>query len=298
MNKGVFYSLVAYICWGFFPLFFSTLNQVPPFQVVSNRIVWSCLFYFVLAVFLHELPALRKLITKRVLLVYLIAGTLLAINWLTFVWAVDAGFVVETSLGYFINPLVSVMLGVVFLKERLRMTQWIPVGLATIGVAYLTISHGSLPWIALVLALTFGTYGLIKKIAPLEAVHGMLLESATITIPALAYLVFEEFHGVGAFWHSGTATTSLLIFSGIVTAVPLLLFAYGTRRISLTTVGLLQYINPTIQFLTGVFLFGEPFTQNSLIGFGIVWLALIVFSIEAILNRKKSIPVSVFQPNQ
>ncbi len=218
--------------------------------------------------------------------IYAVAAVLLAVNWLTYVWAVNAGFIVETSLGYFINPLLSVLLGVVILRERLRLTQWIPLALAAAGVIYLTVVYGKLPWIALTLAFSFGFYGLLKKLAPLSSLFGLTLETGILLLPALIYLVFEQVRGTGAFLHTGTVSDLLLVGAGIATTIPLLLFASAARQIPLTTVGLLQYIAPTIQFILGVFVYREPFDHDHLIGFGMVWLALAIFWLENFLTHR------------
>jgi chloramphenicol-sensitive protein RarD len=251
---------------------------------MAHRVTWSFIFLVFLIALRKEFSQILKSFTKKIILTYSIAGILLAINWLTYVWGVNAGFVVETSLGYFINPLVSVVLGVVFLKEKLRKLQWIPVVLATIGVVYLAIDHGSLPWIALVLASTFGTYGLIKKVAPLPSIHGLTIETGAVLIPAVIFLLFVQFNGTAAFGHASPLTTFLLALSGIITAIPLILFASGAPKVPLTTIGILQYIAPTIQFLIGVFIYDEPFTTGKLIGFSIVWIALIIFTVEGLTN--------------
>jgi chloramphenicol-sensitive protein RarD len=239
-----------------------------------------------------QLNNIRTLLTPRIIILYLAAGILLSINWLTYVWGVNAGFVIETSLGYFINPLVSVFLGVVILREKLRPMQWLPVGLAAIGVIYLTIQHGSLPWIALVLAFSFGTYGLLKKIGPLKSLPGLTIETAGVFIPALVFLIFSEFQQTGAFGHINTFTSFLLILSGLVTAIPLILFAIGAPIVPLSTIGILQYIAPTLQFLIGMFIYHEPFSYQQLIGFAIIWLALIIFSIEGLNARRQAIKIA------
>jgi chloramphenicol-sensitive protein RarD len=286
MNKGSLYAVVAYGLWGFFPIYFKALHSVPAFQIMTHRVVWSFLFLTVVIVLLKEFKPLKASITPRILLIYLVASILLAVNWLIYVWGVNAGYVVECSLGYFINPLVSVLLGVIFLGERLRRLQWLPIGLAFGGVLYLTISFGSLPWIALALAFTFGLYGLVKKIAPLPSLQGLTLETGIIFLPGLAYLIFQESNGGGAFAHINTATTLLLALSGIVTAVPLLLFATSAHLVPLSTLGLIQFIAPSLQFMIGVFIYGESFTQDRVIGFCIIWAALLVFSIESLrINR-------------
>jgi chloramphenicol-sensitive protein RarD len=210
----------------------------------------------------------------------------LSINWLVYVWGVNSGFIVETSLGYFINPLISVLLGVLFLHERLRTMQWVPVGLATAGVLYLTFTYGRLPWIALSLALSFGIYGLVKKIAPLGSLYGLTLETALVFPIALLYLALVQFQGTGAFLHQGPPTDLLLIGTGAVTSIPLLMFASAARQIPLTMVGVLQYIAPTLQFLIGVFLYHEPFDHTRLIGFSLVWVALISFWVENYLASR------------
>jgi chloramphenicol-sensitive protein RarD len=225
-------------------------------------------------------------LTSKTVGIYSVAAVLLTINWLVYVWGVNAGFIVETSLGYFINPLLSVLLGVVFLRERLRPAQWIPVALAAAGVIYLTVAYGRPPWIALALAFSFGFYGFVKKLAPLGSLYGLTLETGIAFPFAVVYLAFMEFNGIGAFLHEGVLTNVLLICTGIITSIPLLMFASAARQIPLTVVGLLQYIAPTLQFLIGVFLYKEPFTHTQLIGFGIVWLALIVFWVENFLANR------------
>jgi chloramphenicol-sensitive protein RarD len=287
MKKGVISGFSSYFIWGLFPIYFKLLHSVPALQVMTHRVVWSFLFLLIIVLIRGEGKAFRLSITPRLFLIYLGAGTLLAINWVTYVWAVGQGYVVEASLGYFINPLVSVLLGVVFLKEKLRPIQWIPVVLAVIGVGYLTISYGKLPWISLVLAFSFGFYGLVKKISPLGSLHGLTLETGAIFVPALVYLLAQEFLGAGAFGHISPFITILLALTGIVTAVPLIMFSYGARNIPLNVLGLLQFITPILQFLSGVFLYGEPFTQHQLIGFGFIWAALLIFSVESFTNHNR-----------
>ena len=283
MNKGTWYALAAYVLWGMLPVYWKLLQHIPAPELLGHRIVWSfvCL---ALVLWLGQgwsriHSALRNL---KTLVWYIAAAALIAVNWLTYIWSVNAGFIVETSLGYFINPLLSVAMGVVFLRERLRRWQWIAIGLAGAGVLYLTFVHGSLPWIALTLAVTFSCYGLVKKIAPLGSLDGLTLETGILFVPALAWLLFEESTGSGAFPHAGALTVILLIGAGPVTSVPLLLFALAAQRIPLSVVGILQYIAPTMQFLLGVLVYHEPFTTTRLIGFGIVWVALIIYTAEGI----------------
>jgi chloramphenicol-sensitive protein RarD len=219
----------------------------------------------------------------RVLRLYSSAALLIGINWLTYVWAVNAGHIVETSLGYFINPLLSVLMGVIFLHEHLRPRQWIPLGLAAAGVLYLTFAYGSLPWIALTLAVSFGVYGLVKKIAPLGSLYGLTLETGILLIPAVCYLLYSDTNGSGAFLHTGTSSDFLMIGAGLVTTIPLLMFASAAQRISLSLVGILQYISPALGFLVGVIIYKEPFTHIQFIGYGIIWVALILFAAEGYL---------------
>lgn len=298
MKKGILYAVAAYFVWGFFPIFFKALQNVPADQILAHRILWS---FIVLTIFLllrREVGRLRELATGRIMLIYFTAGALLAVNWGTYVWAVNAGHVVEGSLGYFINPLVSVLLGVIFVREKLRPLQWLPVGLAVLGVAYLTISLGQLPWISLVLAFTFGLYGLIKKLAPLNSLNGLTLETAAVSLPALAYLIGQEYLGGGSFIHAGAGTTILLILAGPVTILPLLFFASALRLIPLSTAGFLQYISPTLQFLIGVLIYNEPFDTHRLIGFSIIWLALIIYSADGFIAQRRERNVIASLPRQ
>lgn len=294
MSKGIWNGLGAYALWGFFPIYWKLLQTIPAMEVIGHRIAWSFVLLAMVLLLSGQWQRFRgAAFAPKVIGIYAIAGVLLTINWLIYVWGVNAGFIVETSLGYFINPLISVLLGVVFLQERLRPLQWIPVGLAALGVGYLTLTYGRLPGIALSLAFSFGIYGLVKKVAPLGSLYGLTLETALVFPLALIYLIFLEGAGTGAFLHQGVPTDLLLIGTGVVTSIPLLMFASAARQIPLTTVGILQYLAPTIQFLIGVFVYHEPFDQSRLIGFSLVWLALIIFSVESYLANRvpaQSIP--------
>jgi chloramphenicol-sensitive protein RarD len=229
--------------------------------------------------------------------IYTLAAILLSLNWYTYIWAINAGYVVEASLGYFMNPLVNFLLGVIFLGEKLRRGQIVAVVLAGLGVIYLTVSYGSLPWISLALAITFGAYGLIKKTATLESMHGFSLETIVLFLPALGYLIYRDATGIGAFIHQGVVVTILLVLAGPVTSIPLLLFGYAARRIPLSMLGFIQYITPTMQFLLGVFVYLEPFPQARLVGFCIIWLALLLYSLEGILfNRRLKANPSLVEP--
>jgi chloramphenicol-sensitive protein RarD len=230
-------------------------------------------------------------LTGRVLRIYFVSALLIGANWLIYVWSVNAGYIVEASLGYFINPLFSVLLGVVFLRERLRPLQWLPVGLAAAGVLYLTFVYGSLPWIALSLAFTFGLYGLVKKTAPLGSLYGLTLETGLLFLPALAYLLYVNATGSGAFLHSSPSANWLMVGAGLVTIVPLLMFSSAARQIPLSLVGILQYITPSMQFLLGVLVYREAFSSHQLLGFGIVWLGLIIFWAEGFFAHRAAQPI-------
>ena len=274
--------------WGVFPVYFKALQTVPALEILFHRVVWSFLFLVVLVLARRNWRGLKSAAsTPRVLAIYTLAAILLAANWLIYVWGVNSGNIVETSLGYFINPLFSVAMGVVLLREKLRPTQWVPVGLATLGVVYLTVQYGSLPWIALGLAFTFGLYGLIKKTAPLGALRGVTLETGILFLPSLVYLLFLDSQGSAAFGHAGITITLLLAMVGVVTALPLLMFASAARLIPLWLLGLLQYIAPTGQFLIGVFVYDEPFTRVQLVGFSIIWTALLLFTLEGFYHRRR-----------
>jgi len=286
MNSGIWYALGAYVLWGLFPIYWKWLGHVPAIQVIGHRIGWSFALLMIVIFTTRQWKKFRSTLTRRVLGLYSIAGLLLSINWLVYVWGVNSEHVVETSLGYFINPLLSVLLGMIFLKERLRPMQWLPIGLAASGVIYLTWTYGSLPWIALTLAFTFGFYGLVKKTSPLGSLYGLTLETGWVLLPAIGYLVYVESIGQGAFGQAGILSDILMIGAGAVTTIPLLMFASAAKRIPLTMVGIMQYIAPTIQFLLGVLIYKEPFTTTRLIGFSLVWIALIVFWVEGVMARR------------
>ncbi len=281
MKKGILYGIGAYVLWGFFPLYWKVLHQVSALQVIGHRIGWSFIVLIIFILITKQWQEFRSVaFNAKTIGIYAVASVLLSINWLIYVWGVNAGFIVETSLGYFINPLLSVLLGVLFLRERLRPAQWIPVILAAIGVIYLTVVYGRLPWIALSLAFSFGIYGLVKKLAPLGSLYGLTLETAIVFPIALIYLIFVEANDTGAFLHAGARVDLFLAGAGIVTTIPLLMFASAAKQIPLTMMGILQYIAPTLQFFIGIFIYKEPFDQSHLIGFGIVWVALIIFWVE------------------
>jgi chloramphenicol-sensitive protein RarD len=289
MNKGIWYAIGAYVAWGLIPIYFKWLGHVPALQIVSHRILWSLLLLVAYILFARQWLEFRAAIANmRAVRVHVASTALLSVNWLVYVWGVNSGYIVETSLGYFINPLVSVVMGVLFLHERLRFRQWVAAGLALCGVVYLAFDYGSPPWIALTLAITFATYGLVKKTAPLGPLYGLTLETGILFLPALVFLVFTDSAGQGAFLHTGLTSDILLVCAGLVTTAPLLMFASAAQRIPLSLLGILQYIAPTLQFLLGVLLYKEPFTQSRFTGFAIVWAALIIFWIDGIAARRVS----------
>lgn len=288
MNSGGLYAIGAYALWGLLPVYWKMLSHVPASQLICHRVLWSFLTLWILIMVSGQarnmLSALRK---PGVMKAFIPAAVLISINWFLYIWSVNSGYIVETSLGYFINPLISVLLGVFFFGEKLRRVQWVSVFIAASGVVYLTIAHGSLPWIALTLAFSFAFYGLVKKKAPLGSLFGLTIETAILGIPAFFYLVWCGFSGTGAFLHHSMKSDLLLAGAGIMTSLPLLLFASAAVRIPLSQVGLFQYMAPTLQLLIGIFIYGEPFTRIRLIGFCIVWTALAIYVAEGILHSRQ-----------
>ncbi len=287
MNKGMWYAAGAYASWGLFPIYFKHLQHVSVLQVVSHRVLWAFIILAGLILSSGAWKAFRaNAFNYRVLRVYAVAALLIGVNWLIYIWAVNTDRIIETSLGYFINPLLNVSLGVLLLRERLRPWQWVAVTVAGVGVLYLTVSCGAFPWIALALALSFGLYGLVKKTAPLGSLQGLTLETGVLLLPAVLFLLYLERTGGAAFLHTSLSSDALLVSSGVLTIIPLLMFASATQRIPLSLLGVLQYIAPTLQFLLGVLVYGEPFTQVQLVGFGIVWMALITFTVEGLFAHR------------
>ena len=280
-------GLGAYALWGLFPLYFPLLEPAGGIEIVAHRVLWSLLFVGILLTALSRWSQVRTLVTdRRRVLVLAGAAVLIAVNWTVFVYAVNSGHVVETSLGYFINPLVSVLLGVVVFTERLRPMQWTAVGIAILAVTVLTVDYGRPPWIALSLALTFALYGVMKKLVRVEAAPGLFVETALVAVPAAVVLGVLHAHGSGTFGNEGTGHAFLLVSAGVATAIPLLLFAAAARRIPLSTVGLLQYVTPLMQLAIGVFVYDEPMPPARLAGFVIVWAALAVFTADSLRHAR------------
>ncbi len=292
---GLWVAAATFAVWGLMPLYWHLLKSVPSLQIVLHRIAWSAVFVCGWLLWKHGRGWLRNALSQpRLAWMLACSGVLIAFNWSLYIWAVNAGHVVETSLGYFINPLLNVVIGVLFLRERLSTLQWLSVGIAAAGVLWLTFNYGSFPWIAMALALSFALYGLIRKLAAVDSVVGMGVESAYLFVPTLAWLLWNESHGMGGFGAGyGAWTSALLVFAGILTALPLVGFAFAVRRIPLSTVGLMQYIAPTLQFLIGVFVFHEPFDRDRAIGFAFIWLALAVFAGDGLLrSRRVALPAA------
>jgi len=283
VRTGVWYGIAAYLWWGVSPAYWKQLDHLPPTALIGYRVFWSLLMLGLLLVFRPQDRITRGQLSPRVVTTYATAAALLYANWLTFVWAVTTGFIVEASLGYFLSPLVTVGLGVVVLREHLRPGQWAAVALAATGVVYLTLSVGTLPWIALLLASTFGLYGLIKKRASLGAMPGLTVEASLLCVPAALTLLLGP--DIASPTGSGADPSqwrhqALLAASGVITVAPLLLFGASVRRIPLSQMGIIQYLAPTLQFLLGVLVYDEAFGRSQLVGYGLVWVALLIFAIE------------------
>jgi chloramphenicol-sensitive protein RarD len=282
-TQGTITALGACLLWGLLPIYWKALKHVPTTQILAHRVIWSLLFLIILLSVQNRWGEVKALVSSwsrgRT---FLVTSLILGANWLTYIWAVNTDQIVESSLGYFINPLVNVMLGRVFLKERLNRTQKFAVGLAFIGVLLLTVQYGRVPWIAFTLAFTFGVYGLLRKTARAESMVGLSSEMGILLPISLVYLVFLGSQGSGAFDSVNLRTDILLAGAGVVTAIPLLLYAHAVRRIRYSTIGLLQYISPTGHLLLGVFLYREPFTHVHAISFACVWMAILIYSISSL----------------
>lgn len=286
MNIGILYAATAYALWGVFPLYFKSLQHIAPMEILAHRMVWSLAFLAIVLAWRRQWTWLGEVLRRpKVLAGFAASALLLSTNWFIYIWAVNNGHVVDSSLGYFINPLFNVLLGSLLLRERLRAVQWVAVALAACGVAWLTWQGGSLPWIALLLATTFALYGLLRKTAALGALEGLALETLLLFPLACAYLLMLSVEGRNSFAGVSTVSQMLLVAAGPITAIPLLLFASGARRIPLSLLGLLQYIGPTLQLLLGVWLYHEPFGGARLAGFALIWSALAVYSLEGLWKR-------------
>ena len=287
--SGVICGGSAFLIWGISPLYWKLLMTVPALQIAAHRVVWS--FVFVIPIVIvgrRKSEFFLALTNPRAMGLLVLTSLLIGCNWLTYIWAINSGYLLQASLGYYINPLVNVLLGTVFLKERLRSYQCVAVVLAGSGVLYLTVIYGQFPWISLLLAFTFGFYGLIRKVIQVGSLTGLAMETLLLTLPASGYLIFNDMQGSGAFLNLQVGIDLLLIGTAFITAIPLVLFAMSARRVQLTTLGFLQYIGPSGMFLMAVFLFKEPFRLEQLICFILIWTALVVYSIDSVIHYRKT----------
>lgn len=292
-RRGMWAAVAAFVLWGLMPLYWHALRAVPSLQILLHRIVWSTLMVGGLLCWRSGFEWMRAAVARPGVAAWLaLSGVLIGFNWGLYIWAVNAGHVVETSLGYFINPLLNVLIGVLFLREKLRPVQWVSIAIAGIGVLWLTLRFGQLPWIALALAGSFALYGLIRKLVHVEALPGLAIEGGYLLLPALAALGWLEARGQGGFLslqHGyGFALDAMLVLAGLLTALPLIGFAYAVRRVQLSTVGVLQYIAPTLQFLAGVLVFREPFDRDRAVGFAFIWIALALFAGDGLLRARRA----------
>jgi chloramphenicol-sensitive protein RarD len=287
--RGLWAATGAFAIWGLLPLYLKPLRTVEALEIIAHRVVWSCVLILAWLLVRSELHKLRAaLANPRLLLRLALTASLVSVNWLVYVWAVAHGHVVDTSLGYFINPLINVLLGVLLLSERLNRAQWTAVALAAAAVLYLTVASGSLPWISLALAFSFGLYGFVRKVIAVDALTGLAVETLLLMPLGAAYLLWRAAAGSGALGHSGVAIDALLLGSGVVTAVPLYLFAYGARLIPYSTLGLIQYLAPSLQLACGLIAFGEPFERHRAVGFVLIWTALAIYAADGLWRARKA----------
>ena len=285
---GVIYAGLAFLIWGLSPVYWKALGAVPAMEIIMHRIVWSFIFLVCLIVLQRRWQEfLAVLKDRRMLLTLFATAIFVSINWLLYIWAVNSSYLLQASLGYYINPLVNVVLGMVFLRERLRKPQTLAVLLAITGVLYLTIYYGEFPWIALTLALTFGFYGLIRKVAPVGSLVGLAVETMLISLPAIIYLLYLNSQGAGAMFRVSFKFDLLLIGCGPLTAVPLLFFTLGAKRLYLSTLGLMQYIGPSGMFFLAVFFYGEPFLKAQVWTFIMIWSALVIYSTDSVIYYRR-----------
>ena len=287
--QGVGYASAAFLIWGLSPIYWKVLRNIPAFEIIMHRVIWSFLFLIIILVFqkrLNELIAALK--NRRTYLILFPTTILLGFNWFIYIWAVNNEHILQASLGYFINPLINVLLGMVFLKERLRPLQAVSLVLAGIGVLYITFHYGAFPWIALSLAFAFGFYGLIRKVAPVSSLVGLSVEMLFLAVPALAYIVFLDNNGTGALFRISIKIDLFLMGAAFLTALPLLLFTRGARRLNLSTLGFLQYLSPSCMFLLGVYLYNEPLLNTQILTFVLIWTALFIYSTDSAIYYRLS----------
>jgi chloramphenicol-sensitive protein RarD len=286
-RRGIAYGLGAYGLWGLVPLYWPLLDAAGPLEILAHRIVWSLVLAGLLLVVLRKRGWWRSIAGPRTLLLLTAAAGLIAVNWGVYIWAVNSGHVVEAALGYYINPILSVLLGVVVLRERMAVAQWVAVALAGVAVLVLAVEYGHPPWVSLVLAASFATYGFLKKRIDSGALETLTVESAVLTPVAVGYLLWLQATGALVFGHHGGGQSLLLASSGLVTLIPLLLFAAAATRLPLSTLGLLQYVAPTLQFVMGITYFGESMSPGRWVGFALVWLALVIMSTDGLVRARR-----------
>ena len=285
---GAISASAAFLIWGFSPIYFKILRDVPAFEILMHRVVWSFLLLMPLILISGQWNEFKAVIKSyRTMIILTVSTTLVAANWFLFIWAINNDQILQTSLGYYINPLVNVILGMIFLKERLNAAKSAAVLIAGFGVLYLTVNYGKLPWISLTLAVTFAFYGLIRKIAPVNALVGLTIETLILSLPALGYLIYLDTAGIGSIFRMSVRIDILLVCTVLVTAPPLLFFTIGARKIHLATLGIIQYIAPSCTFLLAVFIYDEPFTTVQIWTFGMIWTALIIYSVDSVLEYRK-----------
>ncbi len=286
---GVIFGLTAYAIWGFFPLFFYQLRDVMPTEVLAQRVIWSFIFVLLILVALKRLPKLRQAVfTQGIVKSLCVSSILISLNWLVFIWAVSKGRVLESSLGYFITPLVSVFLAKIILKEKTDKWRMTAILFALAGILWIVFKMGYMPWVSLILAISFGLYGLVRKQVKVDALTGLTIETFVLIPFALGYWYWLDFQGSSLMFHGSTKLTLLLMVSGIVTAMPLLFFASAAKKLSLTVLGFLMYINPSMQFITAVFVLGEPLNSDLLVSFYFIWIALFIFSAGSLKQSRVS----------
>ncbi|MGC9372098.1 MAG: EamA family transporter RarD [Thermovirgaceae bacterium] len=290
-RAGFFAAVAAFASWGFLPVFWKQLKDVPALEILCHRIFWSMVFVFVVLLVQGRLREIGEIFKRpRIAALLALSGVAVGLNWLIFIWAVNAGRVLEVSLGYYINPLMTVFLGFIVFRDYLRPVQWIAIGVAAAGLAYQLALFGKLPLAGLGVATTFALYGLIRKVTPVGAISGLFAETLVLAVPALGYLLFLASGGQGAFLLGPVHRDVLLLATGAVTSIPLFCFAYGARRLRLVTVGILQYIGPTISFFLGTFLYNEPLTVTQVITFACVWTAVVLYTVDGVLATRRLAP--------
>ena len=285
---GIIYAGAAFLIWGLAAVYWKELRSVPPLEIIAHRVAWSFIFLLPLILLQRQWAEFVAILQNlKMLFILLTSAILVAANWLLYVWAVNNNHLLQASLGYYINPLVNVVLGMVFLRERLRPPQILAVMLATSGVIYLTVQYGEFPWIAICLAISFGLYGLIRKVAPVSPLVGLAVETLLISLPAIGYLIYLDYQGTGSIFRVSLNLDLLLVGCAPLTAIPLLFFTAGAKRLYLSTLGLMQYIGPSGMFLLAVFYYHEPFSTAQVWTFVMIWAALVIYSTDSVIYYRK-----------